>query len=251
MSTIVQKNVLELKPHPLNEEIYGATSEPLLTFTIAQGSQRNLYINCKDVKPMDLSKIKPINLYQLSLLNVEYIDFDNSVINSDGTVNIMLDTQKVPKPTFAVNIDDWVFENLSDSDECYIKFNPEPGEPEGLYVEYYAVLHKYDFVYTTTLFFMRELNHPEYIKYANMYDEFNSKVMEWLKSRIRNVIEKPKGDFVSDKIDQDTYFQQREYNHSDIYYIIYQWWNKVINNHVDFINATGSEKGSVFIALND
>ena len=198
MSTIVQKNVSELKPHPRNEEIYGATSEPLLTFTIAQDSQRNLYINCKDVKPMDLSKIKPINLYQLSLLNVEYIDFDNSVINSDGTVNIMLDTQKIPKPTFAVNIDDWVFENLSDSDECYIKFNPEPGEPEGLYVEYYAVLHKYDFVYTTTLFFMRELNHPEYIKYANMYDEFNSKVMEWLKSRIRNVIEKPKGNFVSD-----------------------------------------------------
>ena len=73
---------------------------------------------------MDLSKIKPINLYQLSLLNVEYIDFDNSVINSDGTVNIMLDTQKIPKPAVAVNIDDWVFENLLDSDECYIKFNP-------------------------------------------------------------------------------------------------------------------------------
>lgn len=61
---------------------------------------------------MDLSKIKPINLYQLSLLNVEYIDFDNSVINSDGTVNIMLNTQKIPKPNFSVNIDDWVFENL-------------------------------------------------------------------------------------------------------------------------------------------
>ena len=84
-----------------------------------------------------------------------------------------------------------------------------------------------------------------------MYDEFNSKVMEWLKSRIRNVIEKPKGDFVSDKIDQDTYFQQRELNHNDVYYVIYQWWNKVINNHVDFTNATGNEKGSVFIALND
>ena len=55
-----------------------------------------------------------------------------------------------------------------------------------------------------------------------MYDEFNSTVMEWLKSRIRDVIENPKRDFVSDKIDQDTYFQQREYNHSDIYYIIYQ-----------------------------
>lgn len=200
---------------------------------------------------MDLSKIKPINLYQLSLLNVEYIDFDNSVICNDGTVNIMLNTQKIPKPTFAVNIDDWVFENLSDSDECYIKFNPEQGIAEGLYVEYYAEMHKYDFAYITTLFFMRESNHSEYIKYTNMYDEFNSKVMEWLKSRIRNVIEKPKGDFVSDKIDQDTYFQQRELNHNDIYYVIYQWWNKVINNHVDFINMAGSEKGQFFIALND
>lgn len=46
-----------------------------------------------------------------------------------------------------------------------------------------------------------------------MYDEFNSKVMEWLKSRIRDIIENPKGDFVSDKIDQDTYFQLREFNH--------------------------------------
>lgn len=84
-----------------------------------------------------------------------------------------------------------------------------------------------------------------------MYDEFNSKVMEWLKSRIRNVIEKPKGEFVSDKIDQDTYFQQRELNHNDIYYVIYQWWNKVLNNRVDFINATGNEENPVFIALND
>ena len=84
-----------------------------------------------------------------------------------------------------------------------------------------------------------------------MYDEFNSKVMEWLKSRIRNIVKNPKGDFVSDKIDQDTYFQQRELNHNDVYYVIYQWWNKVINNHVDFINMAGSEKGQFFIALND
>ena len=64
---------------------------------------------------MDLSNIiKSINFYQLSLLNVDYIDFDNSVINSDGTVDIMLDTQKIPKPSCTVNIDDWVFENLSD-----------------------------------------------------------------------------------------------------------------------------------------
>ena len=84
-----------------------------------------------------------------------------------------------------------------------------------------------------------------------MYYEFNSKVMEWLKSRISNVIEDPKGDFVGDKIDQDTYFQQRELNHNDIYYVIYQWWNKVLNNHVDFINSKDKEKGSVFIALND
>lgn len=201
---------------------------------------------------MDLSKIiKPINLYQLSLLNVDYIDFDNSVINSDGTVDIMLDTQKIPKPNFAVNIDDWVFENLSDSDECYVKYNPELGIVEGIFVEYYAVLHKYEFVYVTTLFFMRELNHPEYIKYANMYNGFNSKVMEWLKSRIRSLIPDTKGDFRSDYIEQDTYFQKRECNHSDIYYVIYQWWNKVISNHVDFINATGSEKGQFFIALND
>ena len=54
-----------------------------------------------------------------------------------------------------------------------------------------------------------------------MYDEFNSKVMEWLKSRIRNIVKNPKGDFVSDKIDQDTYFQQRELNHNDVYYVIY------------------------------
>ena len=201
---------------------------------------------------MDLSNIiKPINLYQLSLLNVDYIDFDNSVINSDGTVDIMLDTQKIPNPSCALNIDDWVFENLSDSDECYIKFNPEQGVAEGIFIEYYAVLHKYEFIYVTTLFFMKELNHSEYIRYKHMYDEFNSKVMEWVKSRIRDIIPNTKGNFISDQIEEDTYFQKREYNHSDIYYIIYQWWNKVLNNHVDFINATGSEKGQFFIALND
>lgn len=201
---------------------------------------------------MDLSKtITPINIYQLSLLNVEYIDFDNSVVCDDGTVNLVLDTQKIPNPSFAVSIDDWVFENLPESDECYIKFNSEQGIAEGIYIEYYAVLHKYEIVYIESLFFMRELNHSEYIKYANMYDEFNSKVMEWLKSRIRDIIPNAKGNFRSDYIEQDTYFQKREHDHNDIYYIIYQWWNKVLSNHVDFINATDSEKGAIFIALND
>lgn len=201
---------------------------------------------------MDLLKITPIVLYQLSLLNTEYIDFDNSVICKDGTANIMIDTRKIPKPNFKVNDKDWIFKDLSDSDECYVKFNPEQGIAKGLFVEYYAVLHKYDSVYIAVIYYMKELNHPEYKKYKHMYDEFNSKVMEWVKSRIRIMLPDTKGNLIDDVIKKDTYFQKRKYGHSDIYYIIYQWWKKVLKNKVSFVNAVGdSENGSVFIALND
>lgn len=200
---------------------------------------------------MDLSKITPIVLYQLSLLNTEYIDFNNSVICKDGTVNIMLDTRRIPKPNFKVDDKDWILKNLSESNECYIKFDPEQGIAKGLFIEFYAVLHKYEFVYIAVICYMKELNHPEYQKYKCMYDEFNSKVMEWIKSRIRIIFQDTKGNLIDDIIKKDTYFQKREYNHNNVYYIVYQWWKKVLKSSVSFTNVASDENGSVFIALND
>lgn len=195
---------------------------------------------------MDLPKITPIELYQLSLLNIEYIDFDNSVICKDGTVNIMLDIHRIPKPNFEINDKEWIFKNLSESDGCYVKFDPEQGIAKGLFIEFHAVL-QYEFIYG----FMEELNHPEYKKYKCMYDKFNSKVMEWIKSRIRIIIQDTKGNLIDDTIKKDTYFQKRECNHNDVYYIVYQWWKKVLKNSVSFTNVASDENGSVFIALND
>ena len=194
---------------------------------------------------MDLSKIKPINLYQLSLLNVEYIDFDNSVINSDGTVNIMLNTQKIPKPNFSVNIDDWVFENLLDSDECYIKFNPEQGIAESLYVEYYAVLHKYDFVYTTTLFFMRELNHSEYIKYANMYDEFNSTLNEEQQKMFKNYVEhrNEMDSIINEQLFMFGYLTASKLREETIEQFKSKWKNEQIKGAIEYFKGKTLEEG--------
>ena len=98
---------------------------------------------------------------------------------------------------------------------------------------------------------MEFVHYPEFQKYKQIYDQFNSQVMEWVKQQIRAIMTDVKGEFVKDVIDEDTYFQSRlDTDGNDVYYIIYKWWDKVFKGEVNFADIDNGE-GTVFVALNN
>lgn len=59
-----------------------------------------------------------------------------------------------------------------------------------------------------------------------------------------------KGKFVKDTIKRDTYFQSRKENQQNIYYIIYRWWDKLLDGEVNFTDIVNGD-GTVYVARND
>ena len=71
-----------------------------------------------------------------------------------------------------------------------------------------------------------------------------------IKEQIRAMMPEAKGEFVKDNFMKDTYFQVRQHNGQNIYYIIYRWWEKLIDGKVYFTDVVNGE-GTVFIARNN
>lgn len=92
---------------------------------------------------MNLLNKKKIDNYLLSLLNVEYIDFENSEIHDDGTIDIYLNKNKIPKPDFEIddNDDSWILGQLELCEEVFIQIDTNIGIITGLFVEGFTVVH--------------------------------------------------------------------------------------------------------------
>lgn len=71
-----------------------------------------------------------------------------------------------------------------------------------------------------------------------------------IKEQVRAIMTDVKGEFVKDNFMKDTYFQIRQHNGKEIYYIIYRWWDKLIDGKVKFTDVVNGE-GTVFIARNN
>lgn len=91
------------------------------------------------------SSHKKIDNYILSLLNVEYIDFENSEIHDDGTIDIYLNKSKIPKPDFQIddNDDNWMLGQLELCEAVSIQIDMNIGIIAGLFVEGFAVVHTF------------------------------------------------------------------------------------------------------------
>ena len=98
--------------------------------------------------------------------------------------------------------------------------------------------------------FMKQIQHPEYDKYKQIYDKFIADIKDKLKEQVRAIMTDVKGEFVKDIFMKDNYVQARNCNQTDIYYIINKWWEKLINGEVNFTDIDNGE-GTVFVALND
>lgn len=108
-----------------------------------------------------------IDRYILSLLNVEYIDFENSEIHDDGTIDIYLNKNKIPKPDFQIDddSDNWILGQLDLCDGVFIEIDTNIGIITGLFVEGFTVVH----IFADTF-----LN-SEYAEQINTYIDFIKK----------------------------------------------------------------------------
>ena len=193
------------------------------------------------------SLIRPEDTYFFDLLDFDNIDFANTTILKDGTISLALDVGKIPRPEFET--DDEVFQELDEDDEYCLIFNPEHGIIETLSVIRMSIAHNYECIYPIIMNVMEFVHYSEFQKYKQIYDQFNSQVMEWVKQQIRAIMTDVKGEFRNDTIDKDTYFQSRELNDHEIYYIICRWWDKVHRSEVNFVDVVNGE-GTVYVARN-
>ena len=193
------------------------------------------------------SLIRPEDTYFFDLLDFDNIDFANTTILKDGTISLALDVGKIPRPEFET--DDEILQELDEDDEYNLIFSPERGITETLSVIRMSIAHNYECIYPIIMNVMEFIHYPEFQKYKLIYDQFNSQVMEWVKQQIRAIMTDVKGEFRNDTIDKDTYFQSRELNDHEIYYIICRWWDKVHRSEVNFVDVVNGE-GTVYVARN-
>ena len=193
------------------------------------------------------SLIRPEDTYFFDLLDFDNIDLANTTILQDGTISLALDVGKIPRPEFET--DDEILQELDEDDEYCLIFNPERGITETLSVIRMSIAHNYECIYPIIMNVMEFVHYPEFQKYKQIYDQFNNQVMEWVKQQIRAIMTDVKGEFRNDTIDKDTYFQSRELNDHEIYYIICRWWDKVHKSEVNFVDVVNGE-GTVYVARN-
>ena len=86
---------------------------------------------------------KKIDNYLLSLLNVEYIE--ETKAHNDGTIDIYLNKNKIPKLDFEIddNDDNWILGQLELCEEVFIQIDTNIGIITGLFVEGFTVIHMF------------------------------------------------------------------------------------------------------------
>lgn len=192
---------------------------------------------------MDLKKvISNEDLLIMNLLNPKMLILQDIEVNCDGTIKFPFDPDMVEK-TYDCDLAC----DLQYADECNFVYDAIDGDLS-LEVETFAVVHRYDvsFIINT----MELIEYPDYHKYKSEYDNLIKQMVNQIKVKIRETIDMPIGEFVKDHIAKDTYFQARNDGEKYIYYIIYRWWNKVVEGKADFTDVVNGE-GTVFIARND
>ncbi len=236
---------------------------------------------------MDISQvITPIKLYFIDLLYMEYIDLDSSFIGKNGYVYFKLDETKLPNPDISVPTEDGLIRRYVTADEIlqgelfkstftrygvtrserrftpnlsdkyYIRFDTKKGRADSFTIKHNAGrkarLYSRTCEYIEdTLFDMEALKYDTYSAYRKCTDIFEREAVSWTKSQIRKkLFADVKGKYKKDAIKHDTYFQLRELDGQEIYYISYKWWDKVRQGKAVWIDISNGG-GTVYVSLND
>ena len=187
--------------------------------------------------------------YAFSLFDIDLIDFTAIEFDNYGTASLPLKTTKTPLITEPLeNEDDIIINDAILDGDIWFTYDPIEQAVDMLVAESFAVQRRYSI--SATIYLMKQINHSEYDKYKEVYDMFNKAITDKLKEQIRSIMTDVKGKFVKDTIKRDTYFQSRKENQQNIYYIIYRWWDKLLDGEVNFTDIVNGD-GTVYIARNN
>lgn len=188
--------------------------------------------------------------YAFSLFDVNLIDFDLIEYDKYGIISLPLITSKLPKPNEPFDNEDTMMLicDAIDDGDIWFTYDPIHHRVEELVIECMCVQQQISC--DSAIYFMGQAKHPEYEKYKQSYDKFVADIKDRFKEQVRSIMTEVKGEFVRDYFMEDTYFQTRNDSENNISYVIYRWWEKLVDCKVNFIDIVNGE-GTVFVALND
>lgn len=219
-----------------------------------------------------MQQITDLELYLLDMINEKYIDLDldNSFISNNGEIFLKIKTDALPIQNIKVvkpkgtgciyhSVKD-VFEKglfeicIFERSNYYIVCDNtgKPFDLRGMSKfkdEPIRVLNHHNII-NEIMTTMENLKHPDFYKCREQLNDFKLIVQNWIKTQIRDTlfIDNVKGIFSADSIKDDTYFQRRTDNESDIYYIIHHWWINLLTSQVRWTDIDGGQ-GKVFVSI--
>ena len=138
---------------------------------------------------IDTSKIlTQADQYAFSLFDVNLIDFDMLEYDRNGILSLPLITSNLPKPNEPFDDEDTMtmIADAIDYGDMWFTYNAIDHKVEELVIEIHCIQQQISF--DNTLYFMEQIQNPEYEQYKMSYDNFNTLVKERLKKQIRKLM---------------------------------------------------------------
>ena len=185
--------------------------------------------------------------YAFSLFDVNLIDFDMLEYDKNGIISLPLITSNIPKPNEPFDDEDTMtmITDAIDYGDMWFTYNAINHKVEELVIEVHCIQQQISC--DNALCFMKQIQHPEYKQYKMSYDKFVANIKGELKKQIRKLMTEVKGEFSKDNFIKDTYFQVRQFDNKEIFYVIHNWWKGLCDGEINFVDVVNGE-GTVYIA---
>ena len=167
---------------------------------------------------IDTSKIlTQADQYAFSLFDVNLIDFDMLEYDKNGIISLPLITSNLPKPNEPFDDEDTMtmIADAIDYGDMWFTYNAIDHKVEELVIEIHCIQQQVSC--DNALYFMKQIQHPEYKQYKMSYDKFVADIKVELKQQIRKLMTEVKGEFSKDNFIKDTYFQVRQFGDKKIF----------------------------------
>lgn len=193
----------------------------------------------------------------LDLLDAKYIEFDKYITQrGNNEILFKINIDKHPKAKMLKRMIEKpaATEEEEKIDEYYLiyettqykNFKKDKGFISCIAVKRGNKIYPYDRTVSFLFTLMNDIEYPERNTLQIKADKFFAECYDWLKTKIRNKIEEDLlGEFMSDKIHDDTYTQIRNDNGKYICYVLSNLYER-INKKLKWVNY--GDFDSVFVA---
>ena len=197
---------------------------------------------------IDTSKIlTQADQYAFSLFDVNLIDFDMLEYDRNGIISLPLITSNLLKPNEPFDDEDamTMIADAIDYGDMWFTYNAIDHKVEELVIEIHCIQQQIPC--DNAINFTEQIQYPEYEQYKMSYDKFIADIKGEFKKQIRKLMTEVKGEFLKDNFIKDTYFQSRQFNDKEIFYVIHNWWKGLCEGEINFVDVVNGE-GRVYIA---